>query len=166
MHSKSHRLSGSSGEGSIVNGRLKFRQTLCRVPELSQMRPLRPEASPQLLKCVRTFRDFKRGKGGNWEKNVERSTWAQDHNFSDKRWGARLLINGKRRSTRIVLLVSICIGGPYQERVNPTWRCCNLPRVGFELMRVRKSSRMPLRDRVYNLGPNDDQKDEKSGWRS
>jgi len=167
MHSKSHRPRGSSDVGSTVNpAGFSRRLTLCRVSELSQMRPLRPEASPKaVLKGVRTFKAFKTGNGPNWEKNIERSKGAQDHNLSDKSWGARLLTNGRRTPTRIAPLASICIVS-MQERVNSTWSSCNLPRIGFEFMRVRKSSKMPLRDRVCNFGPNDDQKDEKSGWRS
>ena len=97
----------------------KCRSTLCRVSELSQMRRLRPEASPKaVLKVVRTFR-------AKWKKE------ARDHNFSDKSRGARLLINGKRRSIRIALLAStICSNEPM--RVSSTHK---LPRIGFELIK-------------------------------
>ena len=170
MHSKSHRLSGSSVEGSTANPvGFKRSSTLCRVEELSQMRPLRPEASPKaVLKGVRTFKAFKPGNGANWEKNMERSKEAQDHNLSDKRWGARLLTNGKRTVRRIAPFASLCTAyrAKGEESVNSTRSSRNVPRIGFELMRVQKSSKMPLTERVCNFGPNDDQKDEKSGWRS
>lgn len=52
--------------------------------------------------------------------------------------------------------------------LNSTQSSCNPSSfLGF-LMRVvvLKFPKLPLRDRECSFGPNDDQKDEKSGWRS